>query len=151
MENPIKQVYAFNDKAGLLNKGYNARLEAAFQIEEALEGFNLAEIASKLGVHENSSSRDLSRHIIGLDTTTVELPAVEALDKACDSIVYAIGSIAKLGLDVQGITKALNIVMSSNQAKLNNAKYDAWGKLLKDPNFVGPEAKLQALLDEKVK
>lgn len=149
MENPIKQVFNFNEKAGLLNKGYNARLEAAFQIEEALEGFNIVEIAHNLGATEALTARDLSRYIINQDSITDQLPAVEALDKACDSIVYAIGSIAKLGLDVQGITKALNIVMSSNQAKLNNAKYDNWGKLLKNPNFVGPEAKLQALLVEK--
>lgn len=151
MENPIKQVYAFNEKAKLLGKGYNARLEAAFQIEEALEGFNVVEIATKLGRNDITSEKDLSRYILSLDTVTEQLPAVDALDKACDSIVYALGSIAKLGLDVQGITRALNIVMSSNQAKLNNATYDEAGKLLKDPNFVGPEAKLQALLDEKVK
>lgn len=148
MENPIRQVYAFNEKAKLLT-GYDPRREAAFLVEEALEGFNLPEIARNLGMDENSTSKELSRHIIGLDTITVAIPTVEAVDKACDAIIYGLGSLAKLGLDVQGITKVLNIVMASNQAKLNNAKFDAWGKLLKNPDFVGPEVKLQEFLTEK--
>jgi predicted HAD superfamily Cof-like phosphohydrolase len=71
---------------------------------------------------------------------------VDRLDKACDAVVYAIGSIAKLGLDHHGITKALNIVNAANKAKLGMPR-DEHGKLLKPDNFVGPEAQLQELLD----
>lgn len=74
---------------------------------------------------------------------------VDRLDKACDSVVYAIGSMAKLGLSAQEITQALNIVMDKNLEKLKNKQYDAEGKLLKDFSFVGPEAQLQALLDKR--
>ena len=76
---------------------------------------------------------------------------VDRLDKACDSVVYAIGSMAKLGLSAQEITQALNIVMDKNLEKLRNKSYDAEGKLLKDPSFVGPEAQLQLLLDKRAK
>jgi hypothetical protein len=149
MQNPIKQIVAFNEKAGLLGKGYNARMESAFQIEEGLEGFNVVEIARNLGLPEVSSAKDISRHILSLDTITPALPIVDAVDKACDAIVFAVGSLAKLGLDAQGITKALNIVMECNYTKLNNRTYDSEGKLLKDANFVGPEVRLKALLTEK--
>lgn len=152
MENPIKQIHTFNEKAGLLGKPYNPRLEAAFLIEEALEGFNLDQIGISLfGADTGTglSAKEIARNILKADTSTVSIPAVDALDKACDAIVYAVGSIAKLGLDVQGITKALNIVMTANQAKLKGATFDAQGKLLKNTDFVGPEEKLAALLAEK--
>ena len=78
---------------------------------------------------------------------TPPITDVDRLDKACDAIVYAIGSIAKLGLDHHGITKALNIVNNTNKAKLGMAR-DKHGKLLKPTNFTGPEAELAKLLSE---
>ena len=73
---------------------------------------------------------------------------VDRLDKACDAIVYAVGSIAKLGLSAQQVTQALNIVMDANQAKLGCPK-DEFGKLMKPANFPNPEPRLQALLDQR--
>ena len=78
---------------------------------------------------------------------TPPITDVDRLDKACDAIVYAIGSIAKLGLDHHGITKALNIVNNANKAKLGMAR-DKHGKLLKPANYTGPEAELAKLLSE---
>lgn len=78
---------------------------------------------------------------------TPPITDVARLDKACDAIVYAIGSIAKLGLDHHGITKALNIVNNANKAKLGMAR-DEHGKLLKPANYTGPEAELAKLLSE---
>ena len=60
--------------------------------------------------------------------------------------MFAIGSMTKLGLDHHAITKALNIVNDANKAKLGMSR-DAEGKLLKPEGFVGPEVKLQELLD----
>ena len=71
---------------------------------------------------------------------------VDRLDKACDAIVFAVGSIAKLGLTPTQIHEALNIVMDANLAKSGCPK-DAEGKLLKPDNFPSPEPRLQALLD----
>jgi hypothetical protein len=55
---------------------------------------------------------------------------------------------AKLGLNPQEITKALNIVMHANFAKLQCPR-DEFGKLTKPADFVGPEAELQKLLDSR--
>lgn len=72
------------------------------------------------------------------------------MDKAVDAVVFAVGSMAKLGLNPNEITKAINIVMVANNAKLG-CPTDAEGKLMKPDNFeekYAPEPKLQALLDE---
>ena len=163
----IDQIYEFNQKAGLLDKPYNDFLESSFQIEEALEGFpNLASAWIRLSVQkaskdslmvadtsqevkDNVTAKHLSRLLIETvaDSTTT-LPDVDRLDKACDAIVFAVGSIAKLGLNPQQIHRAVNIVMDANLAKLSMPK-DEFGKLMKPEGFVGPEVKLQELLNER--
>ena len=82
-----------------------------------------------------------------MDSKPTNIPDVDRLDKACDAVVFAIGSMAKLGLTPAQIIEAMNIVTEANLQKLSNIKIDSSGKLLKDSNFVGPETKLQALLD----
>ena len=154
MLNPIKRIVQFNQDAGLLGKGYEDFLESSFQIEEALEGFNPEFII--LSMHEAvisnfngdiTSPKDVSRHLVATALTSdCSITDVDRLDKACDAIVFAIGSMAKLGLDHHAITKALNIVNDANKAKLGMSR-DAEGKLLKPEGFVGPEVKLQELLD----
>ena len=150
--NPIKQIYRFNQQAGLLDDGYDDFLESAFQVEEALEGFDLALLADQLfpvDQCEDPDAKFLSRHIAKMaDAHKMTLSDVERLDKACDAIVYAIGSIAKLGLDHHGVTKALNIVNNANKAKLSMPR-DEYGKLLKPADFQGPEPELQKLLDTR--
>ena len=152
MLNPIKEIYGWQLKAGNLDKPYDDFLESSFQIEEALEGLDdLGRLGDELG-HNTASPKELSRIIVSMaciDSDRIVLADVERLDKACDAIIYAIGSIAKLGLDHQGITKALNIVNRANQAKLGMER-DAAGKLLKPADFRGPEPELQALLDERI-
>ena len=157
MLNPIKEIYNWQKAAGNLDKPYDDFLESSFQIEEALEGFNPEFII--LSMHKAvisnfngdiTSPKDVSRHLVSTSLTSdCNITDVDRLDKACDSVVYAIGSMAKLGLSAQEITQALNIVMDKNLEKLKNKKYDAEGKLLKDPSFVGPEAQLQLLLDKR--
>ena len=158
MLNPIKRIVQFNQDAGLLGKGYDDFLESSFQIEEALEGFsNLPILAKQIMVedsvtgYEAYTPKEVSRGIVALarmdGEVTEYLSDVDRLDKACDAIVYAIGSIAKLGLDHHGITKALNIVNNANKAKLGMAR-DEHGKLLKPANYTGPEVELAKLLSE---
>ena len=142
-------VYDFNDKAGLIKAGYSDSRESAFQIEEALEGFNIAELSRNITDYRYStdSAKELARYIltdecfIGTD--------VERLDKACDAIIFAIGSMAKLGLSPEQMRQALDIVVKANLAKLSNIKIDSSGKLLKDSNFIGPEERLQEILNER--
>ena len=42
--NFVDQIHEFNSQAGLLDKPYDDFLESSFQIEEALDGFDLAYI-----------------------------------------------------------------------------------------------------------
>ena len=148
MINPIKQIVAFNEKANLLNSGYDDFLESSYQIEEALEGFSaLPMLADRLQA-DTQSPKDLSRIIVRLASGLDQISDVDRLDKACDAVVFAVGSMAKLGLDVSQITRALNTVMSCNFQKLGMPK-DAHGKLMKPDDFVGPEPLLQKILDER--
>lgn len=171
MSNFVQEIYDFNQQAGLLDKPYYDILESSFQVEEALEGFDLRKLYAKLnGFGEdvtkvalslddfNISAKTVSRHIlydfIASDTEATSLRIdylsdVERLDKAIDAIVFAVGSIAKLGLNVEQIHRAIGVVTEANLKKLSNIKVDSNGKLLKDSNFVGPEVKLQAILDER--
>ncbi|MHB8098099.1 MAG: nucleoside triphosphate pyrophosphohydrolase family protein [Sulfuricurvum sp.] len=169
MENPIKQIVRFNQEANLLDKPYNDFLESAYQIEEALEGFDLTNILhlslpypeyeSAEWLEEQKTPKAVSRHIMDLlayeqDLTTLKfsvpkLADVDRLDKACDAVVFAVGSMAKLGLDPNQITRALNVVMKANFTKLGFPR-DEYGKQTKPPNFVGPESELQRILDERL-
>jgi hypothetical protein len=152
MRNPIKEIVRFNQEANLLVNGYDDFLESSFQIEEALEGlpFNrfdpFRDWAGIRGPYP--TARDFSRAIIKAMGPIEPLSDVARLDKACDAVVFAVGSMAKLGLNAQEITKALNIVMQANFQKLDCPK-DECGKLTKPADFVGPEAELQKLLDSR--
>ena len=155
MLNPIKEIVKWQKDTGNAAKPYVDSLESSFQIEEALEGFtDLFELAKVLSISDkvtvkSESPKDLSRAIIALASTEYDdISNVERLDKACDAIIFAIGSMTKLGLDHHAITKALNIVNDANKAKLGMSR-DSEGKLLKPDNWekYSPEVKLQELLD----
>ena len=153
----VQQIYDFNKQAGLLEKGYDDFLESSFQIEEALEGFgDLPYLQVRLhseGEHyeELCNPKEISRQIIRLaemDTKPTNIPDVDRLDKAIDAIVFAVGSIAKLGLTPSQIREAIEIVTTANLQKLSMPK-DEFGKLTKPADFIGPETKLQELLDRR--
>lgn len=170
--NFIDQIYEFNQKAGLLDKPYYDILESSFQIEEALEGFDLRKLWCKLNgfndvtteialqtdqLTEKLTGKFLARTILHEYVTSdssvsslqkTYLTDVERLDKACDAIVFAVGSIAKLKLTPAQLNEAMSIVMNANLAKLGMPK-DEHGKLMKPEGFVGPEVQLQALLDRR--
>ena len=146
--NFVQQIYDFNKQAGLLDKGYDDFLESSFQIEEALEGFNIEEVSQNTTDYQfkTSSAKELARYI--LDGEQFTGSDVDRLDKAIDAIVFAIGSIAKLGLNVEQIHRAIGVVTEANLQKLTMPK-DEHGKLMKPANFIGPEAKLQVILYER--
>ena len=139
----IDAIYQFNEQAGLLEQGYNDFSESAYQIEEALEGY---EIAQGFTVHLDTP-KEMSRTIVRAQGTFIGTD-VDRLDKAIDAIVFAVGSIAKLGLTPPQIREAIEIVTTANLQKLSMPK-DEFGKLTKPADFVGPEAKLQKLLDKR--
>ena len=141
MLNPIKEIVKWQRDAGNAAKPYDDFLESSFQIEEALEGY---EIEYSFTV-DLDTPKEMSRTIVRAQGQFIGTD-VDRLDKACDAVVFAIGSMTKLGLDHHAITKALNIVNDANKAKLGMSR-DSEGKLLKPEGFVGPEVKLQELLD----
>ena len=147
MSDFVQRIYDFNKDNGLIEKGYLDFLESSFQIEEALEGFDIEEVSQNTTDYrfKTKSAKEFSRYILEGETFTGT--DVDRLDKACDAIVFGVGSMAKLGLTPSQIHQALNIVMDSNEAKTGCPK-DAEGKLMKPDNFPNPEPRLQALLDK---
>ena len=139
----IDAIYQFNEQAGLLEQGYNDFSESTYQIEEALEGY---EIAHGFTVHLDTP-KEMSRTIVRAQGPFIGTD-VDRLDKAIDAIVFAVGSIAKLGLTPPQIREAIEIVTTANLQKRSMPK-DEFGKLTKPADFVGPEAKLQKLLDRR--
>jgi len=145
---PLKTIYKFNQEAGLLDKGYDDERECAYPIEEALEGFVLTELAYQLGEDTDATAKEVSRGIINLTINKGSLTDVDRLDKHLDAIVFAFGSIYKLGLTPQQAIKALGIVMEANMSKLSVGT-DSEGKQMKPKDFLSPEPKLQKILDER--
>lgn len=160
MENPIKLIHKFNKEAGLIDQGYDDFLESSFQIEEALEGFDTSNLYRVLLESESrapnevptqNTPKELSRAIVNTTNwSESKMSDVDRLDKAADAVVFAVGSMAKLGLNPQEITKALNVVMHKNFEKLKCPK-DEFGKLTKPADFIGPEPLLQEILDSRGK
>lgn len=145
----VEEIYNFNHQAGLLNKPYNDFLESSFQIEEALEGFNLPVLIEELGLRIDStnSAKGVARSILASQEEVV-ISDVERLDKAIDAIIFAVGSIAKLRLNPEQIERAVSVVTQANLQKLSMPK-DEFGKLQKPVDFIGPEVELQKILDER--
>ena len=158
MENTVKAICQFNDKAGLSQRDFNDRLEASFLIEESLEGFDrlniLAEILSKntLGVKVLSSSpKDISRAITAIAMSDeCVISDKDRFDKHIDAYVYTTGAMRKLKLTPQQIEAGILVVNQANLKKLGAPK-DEHGKLTKPEGWeqFAPEAKLQAILDKR--
>lgn len=158
MENTVKAICQFNDKAGLSQRGFNDRLESSFLIEESLEGFDrldiLADILSKntLGVKVLSSSpKDISRAITAIAMSDeCVVSDRDRFDKHIDAYVYTTGAMRKLKLTPQQIESGILIVNQANLKKLGAPK-DEHGKLTKPEGWeqFAPEAKLKAILDKR--
>ena len=148
MLDQVTRIYDFNRANGLLDKPYNDFLESSFQIEEALEGFDLSVLGPKVGadISLDISPKHISRLIVGCSWNP--LTDIDRLDKHLDSIVYDIGAIAKLGLTPSQLLQALSIVMDANEAK-NGCPKDSFGKLMKPENFPNPEPRLSQLLETR--
>ena len=158
MENTVKAICQFNDKAGLSQRDFNDKLESSFLIEESLEGFDrldiLAEILSKntLGVKVLSSSpKDISRAITAIAMSdNCVVSDRDRFDKHIDAYVYTTGAMRKLKLTPQQIEAGILVVNQANLKKLGAPK-DEHGKLTKPEGWeqFAPEAKLQAILDKR--
>lgn len=156
----IDEIYDFNKTLGLLEAGYDDFLESSFQIEEALEGIScsgqgggLPTLARILNDNVNyltpiePTHKSVSRGIVEAVYYS-NASDVDRLDKAIDAIVFAVGSIAKLGLTPSQIREAISVVTKANLQKLGMPK-DEFGKVIKPDNFIGPEVELQKILDSR--
>lgn len=72
---------------------------------------------------------------------------VDKLDALLDIHFIVVGSMHKLGLTLQQMTAAMEVVYQANNKK--PAIKNAIGKLTKPADFVGPEPELQKILDER--
>ena len=158
MENTVKAVCQFNDKAGLSNRPFDDKLEASFLIEEALEDFDrldvLADLLSKntIGVEVKSSSpKDISRAITAIAMSErCQVSDNKRLDKHVDAYVYTVGAMRKLNLTSQEIEQSILVVNQANLKKLGAPK-DEFGKLTKPEGWekFDPAPKLQEILDRR--
>ena len=152
MSDFVTEIYEFNKLAGLLDQPLDDYREASFIIEEALEGFDLQKLSHFLH-SDGQTPKTVARSIVtycresqsGMYPT--QLTDVERLDKAVDAAVFAFGYMFKLGLTPEQAMRAMSIVMAANRQKLTMPR-DSFGKLMKNHDFTGPEAKLQKLLEE---
>ena len=150
MLEPLKKIYEFNKQAEFIDNGYDDRKEPAYIIEEALEGFNLEYMSKQLGLPSYSSPKDVSRELIHSMAIVPEggIADVDRFDKHLDTLVFTVGSMFKLGLNLSQIMRGLDIVMDANMTKLS-APVDEHGKQTKPSDFVSPEPLLQKILDER--
>lgn len=141
---PIQSIFDYNKARGFLESGYDAKRECAYPIEEALEGFDL----NSFDDHdlpfnsEGAGAKELSRVLINIaaNSGNENISEVDSLDKHLDTIVFAFGSIFKLGLSPAQAMEALSIVMEANMTK--SLEKDSMGKNIKGDTFVPPEEKL---------
>ena len=132
----------WDNKAG----SYDDATESAYQIEEALEGFdNLYNVLPELSAN---TPKDISREIVACISISNLTTDVDRFDKAIDAIYFAIGSMHKLGLSPTQIVEGIQIVHNANLAK--STKKDSKGKIIKGDAFVPPEDQLQEILDKRI-
>jgi len=151
----VQDIFDFNLKADLLGKGMDSFLETAYILEEAVEGyedvFNMPEDpnapvvtarAWALGFLNQVREAKIARNL--------PMPSeVAEVDKAIDGVVFNIGKLAKMDLTPDQIERMFKVVSDANMSKLDGPKDDL-GKQLKPDGWVGPEAALQVILDERV-
>ena len=162
MKNPIQAIIDFNAKAGFITgannfSNFNDTKESAYLIEEALEPYqvehlaSLFELAKHTAEYTKNPQREVAKAIVANTLPESDfIETVRYVDKYLDAIVYAVGSLAKIGLSHQQITAGLNIVTEANLKKTINPQYDDQGKLLKPEGWekYDPEIRLKHLLKD---
>ena len=162
MKNPIQAIIDFNTKAGFIDKtknfsNFNDIKESAYLIEEALEPYEVNYLAQTFELDTSNKDyisnpqRQIAKAILANTDIAVVPTKVELVDKYVDAIVYAVGSLGKMGLTHQDITAAINIVTEANIRKTVNPVYDEDGKLLKPADWdkYDPEYKILNLIEKR--
>ena len=152
--NLVEAICTLNNNVWRNHKGsYDDAKESAYQIEEALEGFDLnsfEDIDSIFYIEdEGHGAKHLSNQLIDIATNSgnTNIADVDRFDKHLDSIYFNIGSLHKLGLTPAQIVDGLQVVHDANLQK--SGIKDSNGKVGKPADFIPPEEKLQLILDKR--
>jgi predicted HAD superfamily Cof-like phosphohydrolase len=132
----------WNNKAG----SYDDKQEAAYQIEEALEGFDDSLHILKLGI-DKYIPKEVSRAIVNQLTVNDTVTDRDRFDKHLDSIYFDIGALHRLGLSPEQIVEGLQAVHDANVSK--TGQKDSSGKVIKADNFINPEPVLEKILNNR--
>jgi len=111
---------------------------AALLIEEALESIN--DIDPRLNAREIVA-------VSAIHSKDTSVSEVDAFDSLLDGIYISIGELHMMNLTPEQMTDGLQVVHNANLQKAGTK--DSEGKVTKPKDFVGPEAKLQAILDSR--
>ena len=150
----VEDIYAFNKQSDLLGKGMDSFLETAYILEEAVEGY---EDVFNMPGDPNApvvTARDWALSFLNQvkeakEQRNLPMPSeVAELDKAIDGAIFNIGKMLKMGLSVDQVYEAFDIVSKCNLAKLGGPK-DELGKQLKPKGWKGPEGALESLLQRR--
>ncbi len=134
----------WNNKAG----SYDDKKEAEYQIEEALEGFNMNLLQQAFANNWNvkADEKAIARALLA-NVGDNPISDVDRFDKVLDSIYFSIGAMHKLGLSPEQMIEGLQIVHNGNISK--SGKKDENGKVIKSKDFLEPEPLLQKILDNR--
>jgi len=161
MNRLLQEVYAFNLGADFIGKGMDSFKELSYTFEECFEGYE--EVYNTLdskgnpfkpGDKEYPNARAIGVSLANsirdgmLRKELPELSDVAELDKSLDICMFNLGKMFKMGLSVEQVEQAFSIVADANISKLGAPK-DSAGKQLKPEGWVGPEDKLQELLNTR--
>lgn len=135
----LQRIVEWNKKRGLLDKGFDKKLETSFLIEEILE-FNGCKGEVKELARQIAEDIDNEYITYNLDIEYVEPDSQDIIDGLGDLIVFATGAMAKKLKEINSphtVDDIINLIMDANDRK--GSKTDAYGKLIKDKEFAQPK------------
>lgn len=135
----LQRIVEWNEKRGLLDKGFDKKLETSFLIEETLE-FNGCKGEVKELARQIAEDIDNEYITYNLDIEYVEPNNQDIIDGLGDLIIFATGAMAKKLKEINSphtVDDIINLIMDANDRK--GSKTDAYGKLIKDKEFAQPK------------
>ena len=125
----LKRIVKWNKERGLIEKGFNQKTEIAHIIEELMESTGKEDSLSAREMAEKRAEEILG----GSENNNKE----EIVDAFADIIVFATGSIVKLGYDPEKVMDEVLKEIESRTGKMID------GKFVKDLNVEMYKAKLE--------
>lgn len=135
----LQRIVEWNEKRGLLDKGFDKKRETSFLIEEILE-FNGCKGEVKELARQIAEDIDNEYITYNLDIEYVEPNNQDIIDGLGDLIIFATGAMAKKLKEINSphsVDDIINLIMDANDRK--GSKTDAYGKITKDKEFTQPK------------